>query len=331
MPIRTAPEDYTMLASGGTVTFSTTGVSTVYNLNPNDGEPVAITTNLTISPAGAPIEGLQYVFNYGGLMGYDGGTVTIFSRLLTAAEAYSKFTITCTYTNAAWVVKFMFSDLSSISGTYLADGTVTNAKLLGSITLAKLLAATRGYLIRAQVDGIWTAFSAVTAGNLVMGNGTDVVSQSMVGDATIDGSGVLTIVDGAVTTDELGDAAVTVPKVSADLKAEVVVLTASFDSGEIGAYTFRMPYPGSVTHFYAEVIKVMGGTDAGTAILKNNAGTTMTATTPISIPASTAIGTAYSTAITANNTFAAGDIITVFTAKTTVGGNILGSVGILRS
>jgi hypothetical protein len=75
----------------------------------------------------------------------------------------------------------------------------------------------------------------------------------------------------------------------------------------------------------------MGGTDAGTVIVKNNAGTTMTMSTPVSIPLSTAIGTAYETTITANNTFVAGDVITVFTAKTTAGGKIANTLGIVRS
>jgi len=92
-----------------------------------------------------------------------------------------------------------------------------------------------------------------------------------------------------------------------------------------------MPYPGSVTNLYVQVTKALAATDAGTVILKNNAGTTMTATTPVSIPLSTVAGTAYDTAITANNSFVAGDILTVFTAKTTVGGKVTCSIGIVRA
>jgi len=330
MPKQLTYENYTMLAAGGTKSFSVSDNVDIYNLLPNGGG-IYLGVNLIIDVSGTPTEGMQFVFNYGGGVVYDPSSVTILGRTLTAAEALTKYIVVCTYINGAWVVRLLFGSLSSVSGAYLADGTVTNAKLAGSIDPTKFLASVRGYLYRANASGIWGAFSAVTSGNLVMGNGTDVVSQAMSGDATLSGTGVLTLANNAITTVKITDANVTVAKVSADLKAEMVKQDASFEAGELGAYTFRMPYPGSVTHFYVQVTKVMGGTDAGTVILKNNAGTTMTATTPVSIPLATAIGTAYSTAITANNTFVAGDIITVFTAKPTAGGKITCSVGIVRS
>jgi len=164
-----------------------------------------------------------------------------------------------------------------------------------------------------------------------MGNGTDVVSQSIIGDATVDGGGILTIVDGAVTTNELGDGAVTVAKLATTLKTDSKFVNASFETGEQGAFKLKMAFAGSITNVYVEVVKALSNTDDGTVIFKNAAGTTMTLTTPVVIPLSTAFGTAYDTAVTANNTFVAGDIITVNTAKTTVGGKVLITLTILRS
>jgi hypothetical protein len=331
MPKPQITYNYTMEAAGDTVALDVFELYDFYNLLPDGGTTVYLLSNLTIDPAGTPKEGMAFTFNYGGLMAYDGGTITIFGRLLTATEAMYKYTITCTYTDSAWVVKLNFSDLSIIPGGYIQDTTVTNAKLAGSITLAKLLASTRGYLARAGASGIWEAFSAVTSGNLVMGNGTDVASVAMSGDATIAGTGVITIANNAIATAKILDDNVTVAKVSDDLKAEVVVCAASFETGELGAYKFRMPYPGSVTNFYVEVTRAMAATNDGTVILKDDAGTTMTVTTPVVIPASTVVATAYESAVTANNTFVAGDIITVFTAKVTAGGKVTVSLGILRS
>ncbi len=330
MPRPTSNFDYTMEAAGESLALEVFELYDAYNLLPDSGA-IYLLGNLTITADGTPTEGMQFVFNYGGGVTYDGGTVSIFGRVLSAIEALYKYTITCTYINAAWVVKVEFSDQGRMSGAYLTDTTVTNAKLAGSIALSKLLAATRGFFIRAGASGIWEAVTGVTAGNILAGNGTDLVSVTLSGDATIDGTGVLTLTNNAVATANITDANVTVAKLESSLKAEVVTRDASFDAGELGAYPIRMSYAGSVTNFYGMVTKVMGGTDAGTVIVKNNAGTTMTMTTAVSIPLSTAIGTAYDTAITANNTFVAGDIITVFTAKTTAGGKIACSLGLVRS
>ncbi len=330
MPRYLTYENYRIVTGGGAKTFSVSDNINEYNLIP-DTIGVLLVVDLTIDPTGTPIEGMQYVFNYGGSVIYDGGQITIFGRLLTAIEAQYQYTITCTYTDGDWVVKLEFSDLSTIGTASITDYAVTNAKLAGSITLAKILASTRGFLARAEAFGVWAAFSAVTSGNLVMGNGTDVVSQAMSGDATINGTGVITVGNDKITTAKILNANVTVAKVEASLKANDVSVDASFETGELGAYPYRMSYAGSVTNFFFAVTKAMAATDVGTVIIKNNAGVTMTLTTPVSIPASTAIGTSYNTAVTANNTFVAGDIITVFTAKATAGGKGVGSLGVLRS
>jgi hypothetical protein len=290
-----------------------------------------LTSNLTIDPAGTETEGMEYVFNYGGGVIYDGGTITIFSRLLTATEALYKYTIVCSYIDGAWVVKLLFSDLSIIPGGYIQDDTVTNAKLAGSITLAKLLASTRGFLIRAQASGIWTAFNAATSGNLLIGDGTDINSTAMSGDATINGSGALTIGNDKITTAKILDASVTAAKLSTEVKTIQDRVTVSFETGELGIYKLPMNFSGSVVSVYAEAVKAIAATDTATVVLKDQAGTTMTVTTPIVFAASDAFGTAYSSAVTANNTFVDGDVITVTTAKTTAGGKALVTLELLRS
>ena len=191
-----------MPPAGATKTFSVLENVGEYNLIPTT-VGMLLLADLVINPTGSPIVGMKYIFNYGGGVVYDGGTVTIFDRLLTQAEALAKYTITCTYIDGAWDVKLEFSDASSISGTYLADSTVTNAKLAGSITLAKLIASTRGYFMRAGVSGVWEAITGGTAGNILQYNGTDIVSNAVTGDITISGAGVTAIGAGKITAEML--------------------------------------------------------------------------------------------------------------------------------
>jgi hypothetical protein len=199
MPKNNSFIDYTLLAAGATKTFDVLDVITEYNLLPAGGS-IYLVANITISPTGTPVNGMQFIFNYGGSVTYDGGTFTIFGRLFTAAEALTKYTITCTYINSAWVVKLEYSDLSGISGTAIIDATMSGAKLTANSTnVNKLQNSTRGYLLRAGASGVWETFNAVTSGNILQGNGTDVVSNPVTGDVTISNTGVTTIGASKVT------------------------------------------------------------------------------------------------------------------------------------
>ena len=334
MPKQLIQKTYTIASSGGAVTFDVLELVDVYSLMPTGNTTVVLGTPLTIDPTGTPKNGMQFVFAYGGKVVYDGATVTVFGRVLSPAEALKKYIITCTYTADEWVVEMEFGDLGTMSGAFLTDGTVNGgSKLIQySIILDRLVNATaRGYFMRAGVSGVWEAISGGTAGNFLQYNGTDIVSQAITGDILFDASGVGTIQNNTVTTATILNDNVTVEKVSDSLKTSPIPVDVSFDAGELGAYTIKMPYAGSFSNAYAVATKAISNTDAGTVIFKNNAGTTMTCDTPISFGASDARGTAYDTNITANNTFVAGDIITIFTAKTTAGGKVLVTLTAIKS
>ena len=98
-------------------------------------------------------------------------------------------------------------------------------------------------------------------------------------------------------------------------------LNVSFEAGETGDFKIKMGFDGTLTDIYAFATKVIAGTDNGTIVPKNNAGTTMTSGT-ITFTASDARGTAYTSSPSANNTFVAGNILTFTTAKTTSGGKV---------
>ena len=111
----------------------------------------------------------------------------------------------------------------------------------------------------------------------------------------------------------------------------MLIIPCSFQAGEVGTIRYKMPYPGSITDIYAIATTAIAATDNGTITMQDNAGVTMTVTTPIVFAASDAYGTAYTSAVTANNTFVAGDILRITTAKVTAGGRALVSLKVIRS
>lgn len=133
-----------------------------------------------------------------------------------------------------------------------------------------------------------------------------------------------------LATANIGDSQVTVAKVESNLRYELVNLEGSFETGEVGDFKIKMPYPGTVSEIYSYATKAIAATDNGTITPKNNAGTTMTSGV-ITYTASDARGTAYTSTPTANNTFVAGDILTFTFAKTTAGGKATLTIKALRS
>ena len=107
-------------------------------------------------------------------------------------------------------------------------------------------------------------------------------------------------------------------------------LQVSFESGESGDFKFKMDFSGIVTGVYAYAIKAIAGTDSGTIVFKNNAGTTMSGGS-IVFQASDPRGTSYTSTPVSNNTFIAGDILTASAVKTTAGGKVLLSIKYTRT
>lgn len=303
--------------------------------------PAAATTltgSMIFSTTGTAYKGLTFdVLYLGDVTSNSGGglVVTFFGEDLTDEEAATKMRIKATYDGTAWSVgKFPYNILGvqSISGSQITDETIgTNQIGDNKITLAKLAELSdRGYVIRGGTAGVIEEFDASTAGSLLMGDGTDVVSQAVTGDVTIDGSGVTAIGADKVLTAMILDANITVAKLESDLQYESRDIAVSFESGEVGDFKIEMHYPGTITGIYAYATKAIAATDDATITPKNNAGTTMTDGV-ITFTASDPRGTAQTATPSANNTFVAGDILTFTCAKTTAGGKVMISLKILRS
>ncbi len=221
-------------------------------------------------------------------------------------------------------------DISNVPGevTMVGDasiddgGSVTIAS--GAITSGKIL---DGTIVNADIN----ASAAIDRTKLANGSPSQVLindgSGVMTSEATLNPSrgGLGTNASGSTGFITFNAGSATVGQIS-----EVVPISVSFESGEACNNRFKMPYAGTVTGFYAVCTKAIAGTDNGTIILKNAAGTTMGAGT-ITFTASDPLETAYSVSPSSNNTFSAGDILYAVTSKATAGGKALVSITVTRT
>jgi hypothetical protein len=105
----------------------------------------------------------------------------------------------------------------SIGGTVV--DVITAAGHTGDLEVAS---EARGDLLRRDAAA-WGRFSAKGSGTFVGGNGTDVVAQTMAGDATLDGAGTLTL---AVTQAKYKKVSLTATQASALNSAPAVLVAA---------------------------------------------------------------------------------------------------------
>jgi hypothetical protein len=77
----------------------------------------------------------------------------------------------------------------------VADGTVTNAKVnaAAAIDFTKLAALTRGSILRGNSSNECAAYDANDSGKILVGDGTDLVSVAVSGNATLASNGALTV------------------------------------------------------------------------------------------------------------------------------------------
>jgi hypothetical protein len=187
--------------------------------------------------------------------------------------------------------------ISSTGVTSIASGAIVNADVSASAAIArsKLAAGTASQVVVNDGAGVLT--SEATLNPLRGGLGADVSSST----------GFVTFSAGSSTVGAVLDSK---------------TFTVSFETGEQCNNRFKMPFAGTVNGVYAVCTKAIAGTDAGTIVLKNAAGTTMTAGT-VTFAASDPLETAYTVTPSANNSFSAGDILYAVTSKTTAGGKVL--------
>uniref|UniRef100_A0A6M3KNX1 Uncharacterized protein n=1 Tax=viral metagenome TaxID=1070528 RepID=A0A6M3KNX1_9ZZZZ len=177
----------------------------------------------------------------------------------------------------------------------------------------------QGYIKVGGAAGAPTDVDFNDDGYIGIGDGTDFNSVDVTGDIEITNAGITTIQAGSVD----------IAMMTSDAQKEVIVIPVSFETGEITTTKVKIPYKCTVTNVYAIVVKLIEATDDATMQLKDHGGTNMTGGL-ITATAGDPLATAYSSAVTANNAIASGELLQFAAAKTTPGGKIIVTIELTR-
>lgn len=157
-----------------------------------------LTSNWSITVGAGAIDGMRFHMQWianvtgGGNHAYICGA-QVPDNLLT-----KNFDVTGFYNGSSWTVRFLpdFEETGIVDTADIMDDAVTNDKL-ASIT--------RGYVKVGGVGDAPTDLNAKTSGQILVGDGTDLKSVAMSGDATIIASGAITIANDAVDNNKLAN------------------------------------------------------------------------------------------------------------------------------
>jgi hypothetical protein len=282
---------------------------------------VTLTGGLVVSPIGTPMTGQRVIVTWNASVTPSGNTITIFYETVPTELAARNFVAECLWDGTAWVVNILpdFAGVGIIGADRLAASSVTTAKIADdAITLAKVDAPGKGKIIYG--DGLGDPkYLTIQDAEFIIGDTTlGATSQTISGDATVTKTGALTIANSAVTTAKIDDGAVTPAKMSAGARKASIAIPVSFETaGEIGVVKYTMCFDCTVDAIHATVTKA-AATDTATAIFKDHGGTVLTGS-QVDITTGLVLGNIVSTTPTANNTFTAGEQITIETSKTTAG------------
>ena len=317
--------DITALASGTSAINVAPNTAGAYPSARVSGS-AALSGAYNISPTGTPIKNsFVEIYWEASLSGGASNNVVIFGKTVPAEliTSGSKFKVECLYNGTAWDVNILPDD----AGT----GIVGTARIADdAVTLDKMASGTTGSILAYNASGDIEEVDMATDGKLLIGvtAGKGYTTAVLSGDATISTAGALTIANNAittakildanVTTAKIDDAAVTPAKMSAGARKSSIAIPVYFDTaGEIGVLKYTMCFDCTVDAIHATVTKA-AATDTATAIFKDHGGTVLTGS-QIDITTGLVLGNIVTTTPTANNTFLAGEQITIETSKTTAG------------
>jgi len=313
---------YTALASGTIsipVDRATSGSYPVVSNNIITGT-VTLTGGLVVSPIGTPTTGQRVVVTWNASVTPSGNTITIFCETVPTELAARNFVAECLWDGTAWVVNILpdFAGVGIVDSDRLAADSVTTAKIEdNAVTLAKMAPLTKGNLIVGNSSNAPTALdigvdSKILIGDATAGAGAYVLS----GDVTMTKGGVISLAASSVTTAKILDANVTPAKLSASSNKGQFAVQLEFDeAAKIGVIKYQICSTCTIDGIYATVNRVPA-TDTATVIPKNHGGVAMTGG-QIDITTALALGNIISVTPTANNTFTAGEQMTLETSKTT--------------
>ncbi len=327
-------QDILITAAGGTFTLPVANTTDIYRIYCTSAPTsTQLLADVNINTSGTPVEGTTFDFIVDGYIDNSLFNFYFEGNAIKLDGIQSRLLVKMYYNGTDWnivVTNDGSGILQNLDGSLIKDIGFSGGLIDdNSIPLTRLTSYARGRMIKGDSSS-WVAFDAKTATNIVCGDGTDVSSIALSGDATLN-AGVITIANNAVTSGKINTGAVTLTKLDSTLIVENNIIPHSFEANEVGEIFIKMNYACSITDIYVTVSKVLAGTDVGTVTLKDGSGTNMTVTTPISIPASSIVGYSTSSAITANNSFTASQILKITTAKTTAGGRCIITLKTIRS
>ena len=302
-------KSYSMVSTGSItipVDFATSTPDIVYEDNIITGS-VTLAATVSVVAGGTPTKGQKIRIYWDAVVDAATFDVNVLgTNLPINAMKTGKFLIECLYDGTAWVVdtRAVILEADSVVTTAIADNNVTNDKLADM---------TRGTVKVGGTSNAPTDLDAKTSGQILVGDGTDVVSVAVSGDLSLASTGAATIPAGTVTP----------LKSSAGVNQRQFTVQLEGDSAsKIGAIKYPMCLPNggscTVNAIYATV-KQAPSTDTFTIVAKNNASTLMTGS-QIDITTALLLGNVVTVTPTANNTFTnsgATEFITLETSKTT--------------
>jgi hypothetical protein len=277
------------------------------------------TAPYTIVPTGSPDRDtfVEIVWNANLTIG--ASALQIFGANIPNELIASKFIAECLYDGAAWIVTVRpsFDEVGIVDSDRLAASSVTTAKIAdNSVELAKMYELATGSVIFGNASNRPTALSVADSTIVVGDSSTGLVSVAVSGDATLAKTGALTIASNAVTTAKILDANVTPAKLSSSANKGQFAVQLEFDNAaKIGVIKYQICSTCTIDGIYATVNRVPA-IDTATIIAKNHGMVAMTGG-QIDITTALALGNIIPVTPTANNTFTAGEQLTLETSKTT--------------
>lgn len=261
---------------------------------------VTLVGSLAVAGSGTPTKNTNVKVIWEAVVTPAGNTVTIFGKTVPTEMVASDFVADCTYNGTSWNVSLLpDAGSTGVLGTaVIADDAVTTAKIADdAVTLAKMEGQTDGKILIGDTAAGMTAY---------------LIS----GDATMIKGGTLTIAANAITTAKITDANVTPAKLSTSANKGQFAVQLEFDeAAKVGVIKYQICSTCTIDGIYTTVNRVPA-TDTATVIPKNHGGVAMTGG-QIDITTALALGNIVSVTPTANNTFTAGEQMTLETSKTT--------------
>lgn len=321
-------KSYTLPTSGTVlipVDYATSQPDIVHSLNIMSGT-VTLVGALAVSPSGTPSTGQEFNILWNANVTPGVNTITVFGETIPKEMAASNFVANCIYDGSAWVVSVLpdFAGTGIINGKLIPNDTIDTAKIIDDVvTNDKLANIARGSVKVGGASDAPTDLDAKTSGRILVGDGTDIASVAVSGDATLASSGALTIGNDKVTTVKIIDGAVTPSKLDSNAKRFSITVPIDFSSASRLGGTINIPicYDCVIDDLHGTVMDPVSSTCS--AIFKDDTGTVMTGS-QIDITTGHLLGNVVNSTPTANNTFTAGDSLKIEpSAASTLGGEVL--------